>query len=332
MPNRFRYLCLCGALLLVPDVASAQATLPRHDVPLAQALSGPAKEAYASATLLFHNGDFTGAAAKYDQAHQLSGDPRLLFNIAICEKNLRAYARMQKYLQQYEREAGAGISAEGKASADAALAATANLVGALTIVTNVAGATVKIDGEVAGTSPLDGPLVVDLGKHTVSVQKAGFEVASATVEMTGGSSSTTTLTLVPEVHTGQLSIVADSGATIVIDGRTSATGRFDGKLDAGHHQVTVTAPGKVAYEADIDLRERETRTLEITLVSEKKGGVIWPWVAGGAALAAGAAVGGYFLFRPTDHTLGVPQGTLGGVDGMPSPADANFMDWRFRRR
>jgi len=38
---------------------------------------------------------------------------------------------------------------------------------------------------------------------------------------------------------------------------------------------------------------------------------VWPWVVGGVVVAAGAAVGGYFLFRPHDQTSPVPNGTFG---------------------
>lgn len=315
---------LAAALLVpaVPAVASAQGPSNRHDVPLAQALHGPAKEAYTSATLLFHNGDFAGAATKYDQAHELSGDPRLLFNMAICEKNLRAYARMQRHLQQFEHDAGSDISQEAKDSADAALAATAELVGSLTVQSNVDGATLTIDGEAVGTMPLASPIVVDLGKHALSLAKPDYQTATSTVDIAGGASSTTTMTLVPEVHTGQISIAAEPGAMISIDGRKVAIERFDGSLDAGHHQVSVSAPGKLIYRADVDLRVSETRTLEVTLMSEtKKGPVVWPWIVGGVVVAAGAAVGAYFLFRPSDETHGVPTGGLVGVD---------FAAWRGR--
>jgi hypothetical protein len=298
------------AMFLVPGAASAQAIARHREVPLSQALHGPAKEAYTSATLLYNNGDFAGAAAKYEQAHALASDPRLLFDVAICEKNLRAYARMQKYLQEYEADAGTGISPDGKAAADAALAATQNLVGTLTIRTSVSGATVIVDGEPAGTTPLETPIVIDLGKHAITLQMTGFQPVHTTVEISGGTPSNVSLALRPEVHTGQISIVAEPGATIAIDGRAVATERFDGTIDAGPHEVRVSAPDKVVYRAEVDLHEGETRTLQVTLSNEKRGGSVWPWVAGGAAVAAGAAVGGYFLFKPSDRTADVPAGKL----------------------
>jgi hypothetical protein len=80
----------------------------------------------------------------------------------------------------------------------------------------------------------------------------------------------------------------------------------------GPHEVEVTAPGKTAYKAGVDLHDRETRTLQVTLRPEGRGAV-WPWVVGGAALAAGAAVGAYFLFKPSDQVAAPPTGDLGSI-------------------
>jgi len=61
--------------------------------PLAQTLTGDAKAAYDAAKLLVGDGDFAGAAIKFRAAFDQSHDPRLLWNIAACEKNQRHYAR-----------------------------------------------------------------------------------------------------------------------------------------------------------------------------------------------------------------------------------------------
>ena len=62
--------------------------------PLAQTLTGAARDAFTSAQILLNNGDFAGALTKYQEAYGLSKEPRLLFNMALCERNLHAYARM----------------------------------------------------------------------------------------------------------------------------------------------------------------------------------------------------------------------------------------------
>jgi hypothetical protein len=263
--------------------------------------------------MLFENGDFPGALAKYRQAYEQSKDPRLLYNMALCERNLRAYARTQGLLQRYKSESGAALSAEQNASIDAALSAIQNLVGKVTLSVSEAGATVTVDGETVGAAPLPAPLVLDLGKHAVSVRKGGFEPAEQSFDVAGGGATTLAFKLVAHALVAHLTVAAEDAATVVIDGKTLARGRFDGPLAPGTHEVSVTEAGKTPYAEQVELRDGETRSVEVTLQDEKHANAIWPWVVGGAAVAAGAAVGGYFLFKsssPDSATLGGQYATV----------------------
>jgi hypothetical protein len=287
-------------LSVVPAFAQGRAVATQK--PLDEALQGAAHDAYTYAKMLFDNGDFAGALAKYAQAYRQSKDPRLLFNMAVCDRNLRAYARMQSLLQQYEAESGAALSATERASVDAALKAVENLVGKVTLGVDPPGAAISVDGVAVGTAPLASPLVVDLGKHTIAVKSAGFEDAEQTVDVAGGVASELSVHLTPQRRaTAHLVVAADGGATVAIDGSPTGLGRFDGPLAAGVHDVNVTEPGKLPYTAQVDLRDGETRSVEVTLHDEKRSGALVPWLVGGAVVVAGAAVGGYFLFKTSDH-------------------------------
>jgi hypothetical protein len=267
-----------------------------------------------------NNGDSAGALSKFEQAYEASKDARLLFNMAICEKNLKAYARMQSFLARYEREAGSTISAQEKATVDDALTAIKDLVGAVTVTASGAGATVTADGEVVGTTPLGSPMVLDLGKHSIVVEKPGFDRVERDVEIRGGQATSLAFTLTAHTATGHLVVAAESGSTIVIDGKVVSQDRFDGSLAAGTHEVEVTADGKAPYRADVELRDQETRTLEVSL-SSAGGAPVWPWIAGGVAVVAGAVVGGYFLFQTHDQVTPVPI-------GVNSIGQVQFSAWR----
>jgi hypothetical protein len=295
---------------LAPSTAAAQPSdagaSPK--APLSASLSGPAKEAYEAAVILVNNSDCAHAVEKYRQAYDLSKDPRLLFDIAICDRDLRAYAEMQRLLFRYEEEAGAGMSAEQRADVEAALAAIYDLVGTLQLKVSEAGADVSVDSEPVGTTPLAAPLVMDLGKHTLSVKKDGFDAVEQTIEISGGNQTSATITLVRRARPALLKVTADPEATVVIDKKELAHGSFDGALAPGAHEVQVTEPGKKPYEAHLVLGDGEARTLQVTLENERHAAV-WPWIAGGAAiLVAGACVGGYFLFRQQEAAF--PSSTI----------------------
>jgi hypothetical protein len=217
---------------------------------------------------------------------------------------------MRTLLVRYEQEAGASLSFAQRHDVDAALVAIRNLVGTVKVSATEAGASVVVDGEGVGSTPLPVPLLLDLGKHTISVSKAGFDAVDQAIEIVGGNEITVSIALVARVQMATLLVVADPGATIVLDRKAVARGRFDGVVPAGLHEVKVTEPGKRTYVASTDLRDGEARSLQVTLEEERRGLGIWPWLAGGTVLAAGAVVGGYFLLRPHDEQAPVPPGTL----------------------
>ncbi|HEV3190107.1 MAG TPA: PEGA domain-containing protein, partial [Polyangiaceae bacterium] len=289
---------LSAALLFAAPVALGQPAPASTNNPLlSESLHGPAKDAFDSATLLFLNGDFVGALTKFRQAYELSKDPRLLYQMAICEKNLRHYARMQSLLAQYLRDGGPTISAENRAVVEKALSAIRNLVATLTVTANEPGATVMLDGEAVGRTPLAAPLLVDLGRHTLVAKKPGYESVEQTIDTPGGSPTSVALKLSAQAHAARLVLTSDDDATVRVDGQVVGKGRFEGVLAPGLHEVSVAEVGKAPYQTQIELRDGEVRTVQVTLESPRQGAGAWPWVVGGIALAAGATVGGYFLFK-----------------------------------
>jgi hypothetical protein len=120
------------------------------------------------------------------------------------------------------------------------------------------------------------------------------------------------VTLAAQVRTAHLLVVGEPEVTVSVDGKPAGKGRFDGTVTSGSHTVLVTGPGKVPYRAEIDLKDGETRSVDVTLETERSG-ALWPWVVGGAVVAAGAAVGGYFLFKSEPQVAPRPPDTLGSL-------------------
>lgn len=322
MRGRWHVVVTANALLVASAVGGPMAaaqdagTEPPPPTPLEDTLSGPAKEAYETATVLVNNKDCAHAIPKYWRAYNLANDPRLLFDIAVCERDLRAYAQMQAMLLRYESEAGAALSSDQKVDINRALGAVRRLVGTLHLTVNEAGAEVRVDAEPVGVTPIATALAVDLGHHVISVRKDGFEPAERVFDSAGGDETSVSIELVRRVRPALLRVVSDPDATVVIDRKAVATGSFAGPLAPGPHQVRVFASGKRDYEDRVVLTEGEGQTLHVTLAAERHP-PLWPWIAGGTALIVGAAVGGYFLFRTQDTRAVGPQGELFTVQLPP---------------
>ena len=271
--------------------------------------------AYDSGKLLFEDGDSPGALAKFSHAYDLSHDARLLWNMASCEKELRHYARASALIGRYLQEGGERISAAQRKSALETQSALTDFYAKVKLSDAPEGATVFVDGEQVGQTPLTEPLTLDLGTRTLRVEQPGFEPFEKKIEIAGGGELEVpvVLTLAPVVSVAPavLSIQSSGERDIIaIDGKVVGSQRWQGALAVGEHSVRVTAPGKKTYESHVQLLAGSTRSLQIALESEATGSTVWIWVAGGAAVAAGAVVGGYFLFKPDASPGAHPEGKL----------------------
>lgn len=299
-----------GCLYLF-SVSAAAAT----PAPLNQSLTGEAKAAYDSGRLLFEDGDNPGALAKFSHAYDLSHDARLLWNMASCEKDLRHYARASALIARYLQEGGDRISAPQRKSALETQAALSAFYANVKLTGAPDGASVFVDGTQVAQTPLNEPLVLDLGTRTLRVEQAGYEPFEKKIEIAGGGELEIpiALTLVPEVSVAPpvLSIQTSGARDIIaIDGKVMGSQRWQGAVAVGEHSVRVTAPGKKPYESHLQLLAGSSRSLQIALEDEASASNAWIWVAGGAAIAAGAVVGGYFLFKPQDTPGTHPEGKL----------------------
>jgi len=302
-----------------PAAAPAAAAAPAVK-PLAESLTGTARAEYAAGKVLYMDGDYAGALVKYQVAYEASKDPRLLFNVAACEKALRHYAKVVKLLEDYKTKAGPMLSADDKKEADELLANLKPLVSPVRVTVSEPDADVYIDDQKIGTSPINESFLVDLGARKLTVRKAGFKDKTETVNASGAGEIAINVQLEKDVHEGLVIVRAGKGDTISIDGKVVGSDRWEGKLPSGGHSVRVTNEGKRAFTSEVLVNDAQTRTLEVTLEAEKSGGVpAWVWVTGGVVVAAGAGVGGYFLFKG-DTTQAQPvSGTIQpGVVTLPS--------------
>jgi PEGA domain len=285
-----------AAPVVTTPVAEAPATPEEPPKPLGEVLRGLPKADYISGRVLFEDGDYAAARIKFQNAYEASNDPRLLWNIAACEKALRRYARTLKLLERYVQEGGALLSEQDRADADSVVSAVRPLVSKLSVTSLPSGAEVLVDDESFGPTPLADRLV-DIGDRRIVLRLSGYEDFVAPTAVKGGESLALQGELKKIVHEGTVTVVAKAGQLITIDGKGVGDGRWTGALSSGPHTLRVTATGYRAYQTEITVRDRSTRTIQVELEREASAGVpSWVWIAGGVVLVSGATVGGFLLF------------------------------------
>jgi hypothetical protein len=275
---------------------------------LASALSGEAKGEYEQASKLFRTGDHAGALRSYTRAYELQADPRLLYNMAVCEKSLRHYAKAIPLVTEFLERGASLLTAAQRREAEEFARALRTLVGEVTLECSPPEATILIDEE-RREEACRSPILLDAGDHRVRAESPHHLPQLLTVNVPGGGARQVAVLLKPEPKQGKLTILAERESAITIDQQQVGYQSWSGVLPAGDHTLRVTAPDRVPHEATISLRHDDDQTLHITL--EEEPAPIWPWIVGGAGVVvlAGAATGAYFLLRPgTEEPI---EGTLG---------------------
>jgi hypothetical protein len=315
----------------VTDVAPAPAPTPTSGTrPLNESLSGMAKAEYEGGRVLYADRDYPNAIIKFEKAHELSGDPRLLWNVAVCEKNMRRYARMLRTIRRYQSEAAKVLTPEERQQAAEIIKTVESFVSALTLTTNEAGADVYVDDDKLGQTPLAEPLMVDVGKRRIRLIKPGFKDAVVTPEIVGGGTLVLDMPLEKDVHRGRLQVIAGPEDIITLDGKPVGRATWDGSLSSGGHTLRVTAPTMAPYQSEVVIQDDNVRRVDVTLNPQVRTDTTRTvlWIVGGVVLAAGAAVGGYFLFKPTpvNPTVGslAPGSVQLSVGGRASPFAFSF--------
>lgn len=295
-----------------PASASAPAPTPAEQVPLAQSLTGLAKAEYAAGAVYFGQGDYKAAAERFERAYELSQDHRLLWEVALCHKEQRRYARMLEALDRLQATAGAALPAETQSGIAALRTFAEQLVSLMEIRSSEPGATVLVDGEPVGTTPLPGPVPVDIGERQIRITKPGFKDVARSETVAGGGRFAIAALLEKVVHRGRLRVEARPDAPLIaLDGKVVGRGVWEGVVPSGAHGLRVTAPGMLAHQSEVLVQDGEARRIDVTLERQPPNHTAtWLSIGGGAALILGAVLVGALMFEP-----GTPaeQGTLGSI-------------------
>lgn len=284
-----------------PGKAAAPAG-PPAPAPLSTTLTGMAKAEYEAGKVLFSDKDYTNAIVKFQKAYELSNDPRLLWNVAVCQKFLRRYSKMLLTLRKLLADGGALLTDQDRKDADELAKTVETFVSRIAITVNEADAKVLVDGELVASSPLPEPFLIDVGSRKIRVEKPGFVPYDAPFEVTGGGDVKLDVKLVKEIHEGRIVVVTAPENVISIDGKVVGKGRFEGVLPSGGHALRISAPGMQTYQGDVVITDNGSRRVDISLhpVPRDMTETIL-WIAGGVVLTAGAVVGGVFLFQPSEE-------------------------------
>lgn len=277
-----------------PAPAAPQATSPQGSkiTPLAETLTGEAKANYDLAITLYRVADYGNALTRFQQAYDVKPDPRLLWNMAACQKSLKHYSAVQSLVNQYVTDGTqqALLTETDLREARELLNVIDSLVAPLKLELTEPGATVFVDNVQTAVSPLAGPIAVDMGTRHIKVTKPEFKDFEADITVSGGKEAKLKVVMIKFTHEGRISVrTSEKNAIISVDGKKLGSHEWFGAIPVGSHVLRVTAPSHEPYQSDFALTENAVRTFEVTLKAERKPIPLWVWIGGSVLLAGGLA-------------------------------------------
>ena len=93
MLRRYRSSIALVLTVVLASPSSFAAPKPAKPKTVREELPDAARKDWDAARDLLDTSDFAGALVEYQRAYEQSKNPRVLYNVAVCEKNLRHYAR-----------------------------------------------------------------------------------------------------------------------------------------------------------------------------------------------------------------------------------------------
>ncbi|MDB5214742.1 MAG: TonB-dependent receptor [Myxococcaceae bacterium] len=277
--NRSVALLVATALLAPSFVISGETSAyaqPAKKKTLREQLPPEAQKHWDTALALYQRKQFDGARTSFNAAYDASKNPRVLFNVAVCEKDLGRYSRAIDIFKKELADGRGQLSLEEEADVKQQIAGLEQFVAQLTVDVNEPGADVFVDENKIGVSPLSASVSVQLGERHVRATKPGFADARETIELKGGGAGRVFLKLAPAKQTSlvNVNVVGPARAVVKIDGKEVGPAPYRGQVEvsASPHEFSAEAPDFVTAVQSAIVKENEALNLTLQLSQQQQKG------------------------------------------------------------
>lgn len=258
-------------IAIVPRDAWAQGKSLRDTLPLEARGHWDAGIALASKN---DKASWTAARTSFYAAYDLSKNPRVLFNVAVCEKNIgrydRAYATINRELSEGKGTLTPAEVSEAQNFANGLKAFVVTIM----IDADQKDADIFIGDDKIDNTKLPGPFNAPVGANKIRAVKPGFAEFTQTVDLAGGATGNVTIKMQPLERTTVVNINVGSGpahATVKVDqqevGQTPLSVPL--KVQDTPHLISVEAPGYVTGIQPLTVKDGPPMNLVVDLAVEQ---------------------------------------------------------------
>jgi PEGA domain-containing protein len=232
---------------------------------------------------------YVDALALYARAHELSGDPALLYNQGRALEAMGEYPEAIDKLERFEREASPALRAKVPGLREL-MADLRGRIGTVIITTNTPGARLFVRERAAGTLQPETRVRTRSGPATVEVVAEGMAPFKKDVDLPGGGTVTVQALLVAKKVDSILVVRTHPNANISLDQKALGRSPLEVHVPPGSHVMAAHAEGHEDERVPMSLAGGERREVDLEL--KKPPGLLakwWFWTGIGLVVAGGVA-------------------------------------------
>lgn len=255
-------------------------------------------------------GDFREALDAYTKALSAEPSPALHYNRG---RALQGLARNAGALEEFERFRDTA-PAELKSAVpdlDGLIDFVRQQIAEVTVTSSVPGASVRVRNR-AWPLPLSRPLRFDPSTIDVEVVADGYEPWRSRLTLTAGDRRELTAHLVRRDLRAVLRVKSPTaGAFVTVDGARIGSAPIELRVAPGEHSIEVSRPGYETASSRVVLREREQRSISVSLERSTRFYERWWFWTGAGVIAATGVVAVVALSTERPAAKGdIPPGQL----------------------
>jgi hypothetical protein len=260
-------------LALVAAVSRGARAAPpgKPDAPPPAALA-EAKKNFEVGLKLYKEGLVKEALAAFVAADKIVARASVERNIGQCQRDLKDFAAAYETYSALLEKFGGTLKPAESTDVKRAIDELSLLTGTIEVKTPEADATVALDDKTIGKTPLAKPIRVNIGTHSLTVTKAGFETFSKSVDCRGSDQIVVDAALEKEIKTGHVAVTGVGGTTegvvVSVDGKEVGPLPWEGDLEPGAHQISALGPKSIAAPVRVEIAKRARSEVALELLDQ----------------------------------------------------------------